>query len=315
MDWATVHKIARDNNVVVELGNHKDLADALRKRLVSLHPDKSGGAFPSDEAKTDYHLIQDSIDFVEASAEQSTAVVPVAQVTSLIESVTKALALRPPDTTLTGRQECRATIKADAKRRSFIPRLTSAVLATICGGVLAFAGLLKDNPLLSDLLKLKSVNGALIGGMILFGALYIRAWLKERSDEDGAEWYMSEEGLIATLERAVRYQNAHDDNWIYVTRSDFRELVGRERSSLLTRLRHRRYRSYPHLSEVASDKITDYLLQQYLERGILERMPESKLHTKFRISQQVAKEAESASGYIYGASGFVWGFCAGPDVI
>jgi hypothetical protein len=172
---------------------------ALKARLAELHPDRTGGEFKSEESRRAFLEAQAAMASVEAA--EPTALVPLRDVTNLIQSLAKSVApLGAVQEEILRTQRTRE-IRERVRVHHYPFKITSGTLLAITSGLFAFMGALKDNPVLSRLLKIPGVDLALLLIWLCSGLFFAISWLHERRAESYAEFLTTDEGLTHTFER------------------------------------------------------------------------------------------------------------------
>ena len=64
-----------------------EVRDLLRRRRLELHPDRTGGQFESEEAREQFHLIEEALTAADTMATDSTALVPVEAITQIVRAL------------------------------------------------------------------------------------------------------------------------------------------------------------------------------------------------------------------------------------
>lgn len=176
---------------------------ALRCRLATLHPDRTAGEFQSEEAKRTFHETQEALTAVEAA--EPTALVPLRDVTSLVESLAKSVAPLGAAQEKSLRTQRSREIRERVRAHHYSFKITSGALLGVSSGLFAFMDALEDKPVFGLLLEVRWIEILLpmmwLYSVLLFGI----AGLGERRAESYAEFLTTDKGLIHTFARLRHY--------------------------------------------------------------------------------------------------------------
>lgn len=249
---------------------------ALKKRLGELHPDRNGGSFASEESRQNYHSIQSAIGSLEASG----ALVPLKEVTALVEAITKTMA------PLAGAQEesLRANriahIKESVRAEHRGIRVTSGTFLAISTALLAFMSSLKENPILGRILEFQHADTVILVAWIYSCAFFALSWYKEKRAESSAAFLSSEDGLAYILHE-LRYANIEPtiNGQLAFTRKHIVDIINSKRrhgSGTLQMLS-------PRIGRSAAETIASSQIDKLMSRGIVSRAPIKDVREWFQV--------------------------------
>jgi hypothetical protein len=282
------------DEVVKRLGLDADPTDrasvirALKARLADLHPDRTGGEFESEESRRAFLEAQAAIASVEAA--EPTALVPLREVTSLVESLAKSVApLGAVQEEILRTQRTRE-IRERVRAHHYSFKITSGTLLAISSGLFAFMGALKDNPVLGRLLGIPGVDLGLLVIWLCSGLLFGMSWLRERRAESYAEFLTTDEGLTHTFERLRQsgLESLPTGGRGFARQQLIEVILTRGRPDLLP-LRSRRP-----LGRSAVEGIASVQLEKLLARGVVKRYPRKGLGEWFEVDPALLDEGQGA---------------------
>ena len=186
-----------DNFSAIDKDVEREGADAvlasLREKRASIHPDKNGGEFKTPEEKNSYHFLSEALDHVNGR-HQSNQMIPISQLTAIIESVSKGLAVPSTPPALI-EKNIKESFRADLGRKYMTPKIGSGIFAGITGFLFTQATALIEHPVVGRFFSspegLQCLGVGFIGSVILF----IFSWMLERREEARATYLLSEEAL------------------------------------------------------------------------------------------------------------------------
>jgi hypothetical protein len=170
-----------------------EITEGLRGLLVTLHPDKTGGDFRSEEEERRYHRVQEAIAFVASQKAVGTAMVPLAAIPDLVRAI--QVSIQRPVVPWERSVELRNELSTSLRRRSFVPKLTSGVLLTVSTGLLAFLKNASAHPVLGVLASQGWFKYSLMGVWLASAIGFLVSWYHERRAEAKAEFLLSDEAL------------------------------------------------------------------------------------------------------------------------
>ncbi|PJL12869.1 hypothetical protein B9Y72_08785 [Stenotrophomonas maltophilia] len=273
-------KIVEQFELVADPTDTNSVLKALKKRLGELHPDRNGGSFTSDESRLNYHNIQSAIDSLESSG----ALVPLKEVTALVEALTKTMAplAGAQEETLRAQRIIHIKESVRAKHRGI--KVTSGTFLAISTALLAFMGSLKENPVLGKILEIQHVEMAILLAWIYSGALFALAWYREKKAESRAEFLSSEDGLDYILHE-LRFASLKTtiNGQLTFTRRHIVDIMNSQRrygSSLLQLLA-------PGIGRSAAETIASSQIDKLMSRGIVSRAPIKDVREWFQIEKHL----------------------------
>ena len=90
MKWNNLAHMAQDLGLNSAPENIQELKSEIKKHIVEMHPDHSGGNFKSEKDKAQYHRFSDALDYCENHEKM---LIPLEATTALIQTVAESMAL------------------------------------------------------------------------------------------------------------------------------------------------------------------------------------------------------------------------------
>jgi hypothetical protein len=132
--------------IKVDPNNPKETRDEILNRLASLHPDKTGGDFVDSKQRKDFQHLMELLEKFDKETSSSSQMVPLQQVSNLMELLAKQQVLAAANI---ASNQVLATDKYRryVKRKYALPKITSAIFASLCIALISLLGNFKNNPL------------------------------------------------------------------------------------------------------------------------------------------------------------------------
>lgn len=127
---------------------YEALSKALKSERTSLHPDKNGNQFDSVESEARYHFINKALSHLDDLDAKSRQMVPMSEVTKLVEVMSKSIALRETPTSKEIESSSRQNIRYELSRKYKGKKIGSGVIAGFLGFMVTQAPNLEKNPIL-----------------------------------------------------------------------------------------------------------------------------------------------------------------------
>jgi hypothetical protein len=144
MDSDAIRKALAELNISFE--NAEQARERVLERLSLLHPDRTGGQFQSSEQQ---HAFQQLLDVRDALAKETS---PGNQLVQINPTIPESLII-PETSTRTFAHAVAADVaitdryRQQARRKYALPKITSAILASVCFALISLLGNLRNNPL------------------------------------------------------------------------------------------------------------------------------------------------------------------------
>ena len=263
--------------------DRSSVLNSLKKRMGELHPDRNGGSFASDEARQTFHDIQTTIDSIEGSS----VLVPLNQVTAIVEILAKTVAPLAAAQEESLKAQRITQIRESVRNQHRGIKITSSTFLAMSSALLAFMGSLKDNPVLGQVLELPNAGLVILSIWLYSGVFFAFTWLNERKAESRAEFLATDDGLEYIL-RELRHENL-------TPLAGGQLAFSRQHVVSIVSPRHR-YRSSPFLflsagiGHSAAEAIASNQIDKLLARGIISRAPTKGVQEWFQLDPQLISD-------------------------
>jgi hypothetical protein len=132
----------------VELDPNKpaEVRDQIIARVAALHPDRTGGTFADSGQESKYYDVKRLLETFERETSAASQMIPLSHVTLMMELLAKA---QTPALKESVKEKIQAAeqFKTHLKRKYAFPKITSALLASLCLAVMSLLGNFKSNPM------------------------------------------------------------------------------------------------------------------------------------------------------------------------
>lgn len=277
----SLDEIVKRFGLSVDHVDHESVVQALRLRLVELHPDRNGGDFETADSKRVFLEIKDAIKSIEAG--RSEALIPLRDVQKFMESLAKSLGpVGGVNERMLHAQQARE-IHNGVKLYHRPFRLTSGVFAGICSGLVFFMGSFKENPLFGPLLQMRGVQLSLAALWFYSGVFFLFAWLGERRAESYADCLNTDEGLSITFKKLMAGGVSRLPNGVMVfsRRNLVEAILGRPRGLSFLPI------GSGALGRSAAEGIASLQLSKLQARGVIKLHPTKDLVDWFEVDPNI----------------------------
>lgn len=132
-DWTSIVDVAREFGLQEYETDAPALRDSLKRVMSSVHPDKNGGLFKSDQDKALFMRTKAALDYMEVQSQSGLALIPLSHLPAIVSAVSQALTARPAMDSQALQSHYMADAKARISRRFVLPKIGSGVFAAITG--------------------------------------------------------------------------------------------------------------------------------------------------------------------------------------
>jgi hypothetical protein len=272
--------------LIEELGLDADPNDlesirkGIRAERAAIHPDKTGGEFASQQAKRRYQTLDEGLKYVDASRNAAHGLVQLSQLPEIIQVLRSLQTPHLQADIAQLRNECRDDERKFLHSRYMLPRLSSGIIAAVCGFLFTFSGQMKDHPLLGGL----ATSPGFTGFLLVFGMpslmLFLATWFRERMEEAFVDSLLTDSGLRGSFKRFL--QDRADDSKA-ITICDYAEfLQDASQSSSLA--------PYPLARSLRSsvcEKIARLHLLTLESRGAVKQLETPSVDLEYEVNERV----------------------------
>jgi hypothetical protein len=218
--------------------------------------------------------------------------VPIQELPALIASIKRAIEpSERRDTAAEERAEFRDLTRSELRRRMFMPRIGSGVIAGACAFLLTIGEKFEKDPLLGSFVTSVAGHVILLVALVYAAMLFVVTWLIEQREAERSEWLATEEGrrflLADVLNGAEARNHAGLENRV-VLRFTLADMVHairgqRQRSVFIPFTR-------APLSSAAAATLAKVHLDDLVSRGLIERLPGKKLDVTYEMDSELMHE-------------------------
>lgn len=209
--WFSIVDIINEFGLKAQGADFEEVRDELRKIMSSVHPDRNGGNFSSEEDKSRFLRAQEALRFLELNAHAGSALIPVSQLPAVISALSQALTTTSSSNANALQLNYMPDARARISRRYTLPKIGSGVFAAATGFLVAFSDKFDKHPLLGPLLNERMSQLILLALMVYSGMFFIFSWYKEKQSEANAEYLMSESALGQLFEIITNKTTTNDE--------------------------------------------------------------------------------------------------------
>ncbi|MGU5827060.1 hypothetical protein [Aeromonas hydrophila] len=179
---------------------YKALSKALKSERASLHPDRNGNQFDSHESEERYHFINKALSHLDALDDKSRQLVPMSEVTKLVEVMSKSISLRNTPTSKEIENSSRQNIRFELSRKYKGKKIGSGVIAGFLGFMITQAPNLEKNTIFKPFIGEPLFQLAMLVIGIYSVVFFVLLWHMERKEESLANYMLSEAPLRRIFE-------------------------------------------------------------------------------------------------------------------
>lgn len=299
-EWKTIDDIIAEFELNASKFDLKALKKELKSKRNKIHPDKTHGTFKSEEHKAKYFRLSHAIDFLDQLSSKELAMVPVYQITSIIEAVGKVL--QPSTQINQAESNIRSMFSSRISTRIKIPRISSVAIGALSAVLLVFWDYIRSDTAAYFLAGSESLRITWLVLLLTMCMVYIWTWLYEQRSQGYMEYLLSEASLTTTLYRLIGsglYETS--ENGIEFTKT---ALIGilRNRDFYY----HRMFRIRYFVSKIAraisptflpiktASDCADLILAKLQERKVVRRINRVEIQEWYQISKDMIEKIQTA---------------------
>ncbi len=271
-DFSDIEDVLKKAN---EIGCAPVLA-SLKDLRSSLHPDKNGGTFSSEEEKKRYHFLDEAVKQVELKNQSDNQLIPISQLPALIETITKTISTQNKPNSIELEKAYKESFRSELSRKYMGSKIGSGIFAAITGFLFTQASDLIKHPIVGPFFDTEIGMQYLIISFVGSIVLFVITWIYERREETLSNYLLSEEAL-RDIYSIVR---KHSDGGVIETndiRRAIRHNYGQRYLSPFNRLLR------PRLGSAIIDKILEVQLQKLIDRKVIEVVDTPSIELVYRV--------------------------------
>lgn len=295
-EWRSLEHIVRTLDLSADPRQVSDVEKEIRRRLAEIHPDRNGGEFETDSSRYDYDELATALKFCRVSESGGKAIsLHKSDLPELLDALREITRQNDAVDTTTLRDSCKAQVVSESKARYAFRIKASGIFAAISGGLLAFSGSLKDNPIFGPLFQHSILSIALVVACTVSVALYLLTLLVEHREEQLTDYLLSRRGRKEILQITLPYPTDDTPDPVYL---DSDELVSsmeyiQEKRLLLLEGKHIfGRRKLPEiqlgkLGESSLERIAKTIIRELEGQRIMEKVSEKRVSPRYAVSCSV----------------------------
>ena len=294
MSWRSLEELSKEFDLDTST-DREAMRRALQRRLGTLHLDKTGGEFASNEQKGEFHRLSEALQFLESQASIPTALVTNAEMSTrtlrCLEQIEQSLARVESRRSVSPRTraEHRDAVTREATAHFRASWIRSGVFASIAGSIVTFSQALSNNAVLGWIADSTIITGFLSAAFLASGALALIGRLREGRARRHASWLLSEEGLGRTVQGCLR-RTSNDGDSIITQRGLAYEVTMFQRPwDKLKFVRRAKRWLQGSISTTLAERIAEIQLGILIERGLIRQNGYHGLEPRFVMDKERVK--------------------------
>lgn len=197
--WNSLAEISREFGL--EPGTDAGvLRTSIKKLMSSLHPDKNGGIFVSEDDKALFMQAKAALEFIEEHSHTGLAMIPVSELPAIVTAVSQAMNLQSSQNSHILESAYISDAKMRISKQFTLPKFGSGIFAGITAFLMTFPEKFAKHPILGPYLEKPSAQMILLMLTIYSAFFFVLAWYRERKSEARAEYLLSESSLPELFE-------------------------------------------------------------------------------------------------------------------
>ena len=291
MSWRSLEELSTEFDLDTST-DREAMRRALQLRRGTLHPDKTGGEFASNEQKGKFHRLSEALQFLDSHAPIPLALVTNAEMLTrtlrLLEQIEQSLASADsrPSVTPRTRAEHRDAVTREATAHFRASWIRSGVFASIAGSIVTFSQALSNNAVLGWIADSTITTGFLSAAFLASRVLALIGRSREGRARRHASWLLSEEGLGYTV-RGCLQRTSDDGDSIITQRGLAYEVTMCQRPwDKLKFVRRAKRWLQGSISTTLAERIAEIQLGILIERGLIRQNGYHGLEPRFVMDKE-----------------------------
>ncbi len=280
--WKSIDDLIHALGLSVSPGDLEGVEKALKQQLLKVHPDTTNGEFASNTQKERFHRVSEALELVQRQKSGIPALA-AADIPAVVEATLLALRQASPQPTQS-RPAVMENVRRELRHSNRLPKITSAMLFTVCASVFTFIGSFSEHPLLKGLVTHPEFLWLIGTVCVISGVSLIRVWLREQSTEREFQDRLSEQAIQEAFQTVCLH--ADQSPMRRFSRSDVVEsqLESRSISPFVLRRHGHKVPFYmwriwlrellmppAKIGQHAAEEIATFYLNRWSERGAIKR--------------------------------------------
>ena len=291
MSWRSLEELSTEFDLDTST-DREAMRRALQRRLGTLHPDKTGGEFASNEQKGEFHRLSEALQFLESDASIPTALVTNAEMSTrtlrCLEQIEQSLARADSRRSVSPRTraEHRDAVTREATAHFRASWIRSGVFASIAGSIVTFSQALSNNAVLGWIADSTITTGILSAAFLSSGVLALIGRLREGRARRYASWLLSEEGLGHTVQGCLRRTSNDGDSIITQRGLAYEVTMFQHPWHKLEFVRRAKRWLQGSISTTLAERIAEIQLGILIERGLIRQNGYHGLEPRFVMDKE-----------------------------
>jgi hypothetical protein len=177
-----------------------ELTEELSRRRASIHPDKWGGAFPSEAAKSQFNRLSEALEYLRSEGPTALTVAnftELGNLATIVNHLQSSVELLRLDGS--ARRQADLFLRKEVSKPFRTIKISAGIFAAICGSILAFSGRLSTNVVLAPIAESEIAKKCILGLFLLSGTAFVLTWLNEHRLKNLMKFLLSEHGLSTVM--------------------------------------------------------------------------------------------------------------------
>lgn len=289
-------------SICEEFGLQKSLSKSklraeLKRRVASIHSDKTGGDFPNEAVKQLFLRMQKAVEYLDGPPKVN-ALEKRNPNEGVLEARVAALEASNNLKNPSYEESAQRTSEGAGRqyRRGWI---SSGVFAAVCCAILPFSTKLSENPLFSPLLGVFWVRFSVIAAFLASGFGFLVMRIKELKLKSKVSALLSEDGIAWAVRQCIYKYNEEPD--CAITQRKMMDVLGKcgikwHKSKAVRWLREQ---SRTRVPRDMAEKIAKLQISSLVERGVLRREGVLGIEPVYVLETTLAKEIIEDHGAIF----------------
>lgn len=184
--------------------NIQELISEIKKHIVEMHPDHSGGNFKSEKDKAQYHRFSDALDYCENHEKM---LIPLEATTALIQTVAESMALANREPIEKRITKASKELQNKFNEKYKIPKISLGAISAAMGYVFFFPQTITDHPYLSTLINNYNFFIYWLFSVYFLALLWIIALISEKRGKNQIKSLLSLDTNRLILDQLRKYND------------------------------------------------------------------------------------------------------------
>lgn len=300
MNTQQLVELVKDLELTIEPVTLESVRSEIRKQIVTLHPDRNGGSFSSDDDEKRYHQMIDALNLL--SDPSLPIPIGMSVINKQLQEIDNQLKIIRTSHLMESEQNTtrkyKDSVKNEARKYYTTGKIGSMVFCAICAAILTLSKSLKDNLLFGFIGKSPMLLMLLGFVFATAGITFAFLWLKEYRAGRFVEWLLSDYGLSVLLRRVVGYGSRGDEEVLVTKSALIDEMLELNRPwAPHSFIRWFKKILRPHLPTAICENIAGRQLQDLLNKQVIFPKGRRGIETVYVLEKAVVNDLIDGSYY------------------